>query len=433
MTGPSGSHTVRRATVPLNFLAEVPGSKSLTNRALICAALANGESLITHLAPGDDSVAMVEILRALGIEISVSEEQVTVVGRGGHLRPGPLQVSAGLAGTTSRFITAVCALGKGPYVVDGLPALRSRPMGPLHQALRDLGLSVTGLQQPDHLPVEIAGQIAPEVKRLDLRGDISSQYLSALMMIAPLLPHGLHLHLTSELVSRPYVELTTAVMKAFGAQSVEVSQADVLVGPGGYRPTTYAVEPDASSASYPLALAAVCGGDVLVPGLSSRALQGDIRFVELLEQMGCTAQWSAEGVRLARPPAQDLRGIDVDMADISDLVPTMAVVAAIAATPTRISGVGFIRHKESDRLGDLVAELAVLGVDATETADGLEIRPSAASLRPGRVETHHDHRLAMAFAVLGAVIGEVEISDPEVVTKSWPDFFSELDSWCSAR
>jgi 3-phosphoshikimate 1-carboxyvinyltransferase len=431
VTGSSAAYLVQRVTEPVRCVAKVPGSKSLTNRALICAALATGESLISHLAPGDDSVAMLEIISALGIEITTAGDQVKVTGRGGELQPGPLTVSAGLAGTTSRFVTALCALGDGPYVIDGLPALRGRPMGPLHQALRDLGVNVTGLEIPDHLPVEVSGPIAADVTRLDLRGDISSQYLSALMMIAPLLDSGLQIHLTSPLVSRPYVELTAAVMRAFGAQSVELGDEDVVVGPGGYRPANYVVEPDASSASYPLAVVAICGGEVHIPGLGSEALQGDVRFLDLLAEMGCEVRWAPEGVWLRRDPGQALQGVTVDMADISDLVPTMAVVAAVATTPTQITGVGFIRNKESDRLGDLTTELVAVGVDAEETADGLVIRPSRATLRAATVATHHDHRLAMAFAVLGTAIGGVEILDPDVVTKSWPGFFTELDSWCS--
>ena len=432
MTGSSGTYVVQRVARPVRCVAWVPGSKSLTNRAVLCAALAQGESHISHLAPGDDSVAMLDILETLGIEIALRNDTVRVSGQGGRLRSGPLTLSAGLAGTTSRFVTALCALGQGPYVVDGLPALRSRPMGPLHEALRNLGVSVKGIEAPDHLPVEISGPIAADTTRIDLRGDISSQYLSALMMIAPLLIHGLHVHLTSPLVSRPYVDLTVAVMRAFGAQLVEVSESEVIVGPGGYRSADFSVEPDASSASYPLALVAICGGEVHIPGLGMNALQGDVRFVDLLAQMGCEVRWSADGVRLARDQDRVLDGITVDMADISDLVPTMAVVAAVAGTPTKITGVGFIRHKESDRLGDLVTELALLGVDATETDDGLEIRPSRHLLRPARVDTHHDHRLAMAFAVLGTAVGGVEIADPGVVSKSWPSFFSELEKWCQA-
>ncbi len=429
-------YTVRRATGQPHGVVEVPGSKSLANRALVCAALADGISDITNLAPGDDSVAMTEILKVLGVDItpidssdSPHQTGVQVEGHGGVLRPGPLTLFAGLAGTTSRFVTALCALGEGPYVVDGFEALRGRPMGPLHQALRDLGARVRGVEQPDHLPVEVIGPLRSEVQSISLRGDISSQYLSAVMMIGPMRAHGLVIDLVSPLVSRPYVELTAGVMRDFGVRQVEIGESQVVIGPGGYVPATYRVEPDASSASYPLALAAICGGEVEIVGLGSEALQGDVMFAELLGEMGCEVRWSENALWLRRDIQQPLKGIEVDMADISDLVPTMAVVAAVAESATTITGVGFIRNKESDRLGDVVAELAVLGVDAQETDDGLVIRPSRPRLRPGRVATHHDHRLAMAFAVLGAVIGDVEIENPEVVTKSWPGFFTEFENW----
>ena len=454
------AYHVRPVRGLINARAMVPGSKSLTNRALLCAALADGESRLENLAPGDDSVAMLEILDALGIGVRLGiapgrstdtqpavgsrtssgdwtssgdrlppVNAATVTGHGGHLLPGPLRVSAGLAGTTSRFITALCALGSGPYVVDGLAALRGRPMGPLHEALRDLGVQVNSLEEVGHLPVEILGPVDVAVSEIAVRGDLSSQYLSALMMIAPMLPQGLKIHLTTPLVSRPYVELTAAVMRAFGAKLVEVADDVVNVGSGGYHVADYVVEPDASSASYPLALVAICGGEVIIPGLGRSALQGDVRFVELLEAMGCEVQWSSDAVMLRRDRDRPLTGITVDMADISDLVPTMAAVAAVAETSTQITGVGFIRNKESDRLGDLVSELAVIGVSAVETADGIVIHPSRDSVKGGRVSTHHDHRLAMAFAVIGAVTEGVEIEDPGVVSKSWPDFFDQFESW----
>jgi 3-phosphoshikimate 1-carboxyvinyltransferase len=446
MTGvelPTDVYEVKPISGLISARAQVPGSKSLTNRALLCAALADGESHLQNLAPGDDSAVMLEILDAVGIGVnpgsrltrpeepvgSAPISAVTVTGRGGTLRPGPLHLNAGLAGTTSRFVTALCALGSGPYVVDGRAALRSRPMSPLHDALRDLGVQVRGLEVDGHLPVEIVGPIRETVSDIAVRGDLSSQYLSALMMIAPMLVEGLKIRLTTTLVSRPYVELTAAVMRAFGAERVEVGDDVVSIGPGGYRRADYVVEPDASSASYPLALVAIIGGEVQIPGLGRSVLQGDVRFVELLELMGCEVQWSQDSVALRRDPDRPLTGITVDMADISDLVPTMAVVAAVAQTPTQITGVGFIRNKESDRLGDLVTELAVLGVASTETADGIVIHPSRDSLRGGRVSTHHDHRLAMSFAVLGAATAGVEIQDPGVVSKSWPDFFDQFESW----
>jgi 3-phosphoshikimate 1-carboxyvinyltransferase len=265
-----------------------------------------------------------------------------------------------------------------------------------------------------------------------LPGEVSSQYVTALMLIAPYLPGGITLALTTPLVSRPYVEITAAVMRAFGVPDVDVGERRINVGVGAYLATDFEVEPDASSASYPLAAAAIAGGAVCVRRLGTGALQGDARFVDLLAAMGCTTSVGGDTV-VIRDPRRPLRGLDVDMADISDLVPTMAVVATQAVTPTRITGVGFIRAKESDRLGDLAGELRRLGADVDVLDDGLEIRPTDAPLRAARVATHHDHRLAMAFGVLGLAVDGIEIESPGVVSKSWPDFWGALDEWTTTE
>jgi 3-phosphoshikimate 1-carboxyvinyltransferase len=234
-------------------------------------------------------------------------------------------------------------------------------------------------------------------------------------------PGGLHITVTTALVSRPYLEITKAVMGDFGQHEVTVESDAIAVRPGDYRGREYTIEPDASSASYALAVAAVCGGRVEVPGLSQSSLQGDAAFCEVLSAMGCSA------VRNETSTIVDggtLHGTDIDMVDMSDLVPTLAAVALFAISPTRIRGVGFIRAKESDRLGDLCAELRKLGADAEETDDGMVIRP--AELHGARLATHDDHRLAMAFGVIGLRVPGVEIEHPDVVTKSWPGYWDVL-------
>ncbi|MDW3213125.1 MAG: 3-phosphoshikimate 1-carboxyvinyltransferase [Ilumatobacteraceae bacterium] len=414
---------VRRLDGPVEGHVSVPGSKSIANRVLVCAALADGVSSISNVPDGDDTRAMLDCLRTLGLAVDAYVDRVRITGVGTAWANVPRTLFAGLAGTTSRFITAVAALGSTPLTVDGHPPLRARPFGPLHEALGQLGVVVTPGESFGNLPATITGP--PVTGRVEIRGDVSSQYVTALMLIGPELPGGLDLALTTPLVSRPYVELTASVMGWFGITDVEVAERRIRVGPAAYTPTETAVEPDASSASYPLALAAVCGGSMTVPGLGAGALQGDARFGDVMAQMGCSLDRDTDQVTVSG--AGDLRGIDIDMADISDLVPTVAVVAAFASSPTRIRGVGFIREKESDRLGDLSAELRRAGVDIDETDDGLAIRPSAATLRPARLATHHDHRLAMAFGVLGSACDGIEVEDPEVVSKSWPGFWTMLD------
>ena len=297
-------------------------------------------------------------------------------------------------------------------------------MGPLHDSLGALGATVTAGETAGHLPVTVAGPL----RRADavvMPGDVSSQYVTALMLIAPYIPGGLKLWLSSGLVSRPYLEITRSVMAAFGATDVDIKERHVTVGPGEYLPTTYTVEPDASSASYPLAAAAMVGGAVSVPGLGTSSVQGDARFVDILAAMGCIVSAGPTSTVVMRRRDTPLRGVDVDMADISDLVPTLAVVATQAVTPTRISGVGFIRGKESDRLGDLAAELAKTGALVSVEPDGLLIEPTDL-LHGARLETHHDHRLAMAFGLLGLVVDGIEIVDPAVVSKSWPSYWDAL-------
>jgi 3-phosphoshikimate 1-carboxyvinyltransferase len=421
--------TVRRADGPVVADVVVPPSKSIANRALICAALAAGESEITGLAPGDDTNAMIACLSALAIPIGLEERDDVlvgnVIGTGGTFPVGPIRLDTRLAGTTSRFITAVAALGPGPYTIDGDPPLRSRPMGPLHDSLHSLGARLEPGDEWGHLPVTVSGPVGG-ADAIVMPGDVSSQYVTALMLIAPMIRGGISLGLSTDLVSRPYVEITKSVMAAFGASDVSVGERHITVAAGAYSATNYAVEPDASSASYPLAAAAIVGGAVSVNGLGRVSLQGDATFCDVLERMGCIVTVGDNHTVVMRRRDTPLRGIDIDMADISDLVPTMAVVATQATTATRITGVGFIRGKESDRLGDLASELAKLGADIDVDPDGLTIRPTD-MLHGARLDTHHDHRLAMAFGLLGLVVDGIEISDPQVVTKSWPGYWDALE------
>lgn len=406
-------------------VVNVPGSKSIANRALVCAALADTPSTLRNVPDGDDTVAMIRCLTGLGVTIAGGPPELTVTPPSRLAPAAGTVLHAALAGTTSRFVTAVAALAGVPVTVDGDPPLRARPFGPLHDALTGLGVRVTPGERPGGLPVTLLGP--PTGGRVALPGDVSSQFVSALMLIGPRLPDGLELELTSALVSRPYVELTASVMAGFGVDGVRVSERRIEVPAASYRGAEMFVEPDASSASYPLAWAAITGTTVTVAGLGRTSRQGDARFAELLAEMGCAVEITEAATTVRGPARGELRGIDVDMADISDLVPTVAVVAACAGSPTRIRGVGFIRAKESDRLGDLAAELTKAGVTIEETDDGLRVEPSAHALRRATLGTHHDHRLAMAFGVLAAVVpGGLDIADPAVVSKSWPGYWHAM-------
>lgn len=406
-------------------LVSVPGSKSIANRALICAALARSESVISNCAPGDDTEAMIDALQILGVGIERNADKVRVSGTLNLEATHELQLNAKLAGTTSRFLTALCSLRAGTTTIDGDATLRMRPMLDLHNALRDLGARVSPVNNDGYLPVRVCRGDQWQAK-VAVSATMSSQFTSGLMMIAPRLPSGLEIVLSQEVVSRGYIEMTVGVMRAFGVNT-DFSGNQIWVSPGEYQGTNFTVEPDASSASYPLGAVAISGGSVTIEGLSRNSLQGDVEFVDLLARMGCDVSESHEGLKLSRQKERPLRGIEVDMSQISDCVPTLAVVAMFAETPTQISGVGFIRTKESDRIGDLIGELRKLGANISETHDGMVIAPT--SLRGANLETHHDHRLAMAFALIQREVDGVVINNPEVVSKSWPNYFDTLRSF----
>jgi len=410
---------------PINCKVAVPGSKSIANRALVCAALAGGGGSVTNVPDGDDSAAMVLGLRALGVDVvGVGDGEFRFDSALDMHSTRFVRVDAGLAGTTSRFLSALVALRAGATIIDGGAALRGRPMADLHDALTALGARVNPIATAGHLPVEVSAG-AVRGGEIEIPGGVSSQFATALALIAPYLRGGLKLVVAGERVSDSYLEMTVEVMRDFGVDAAinDSAKGRVLTVPEGrYVARHYAVEPDASSASYPMALAAVCGGSVTIPNLTADSLQGDVAFADILEAMGCRVERGPTSMSVHRDPGHPLHGIDIDMVDVSDLVPTVAVVSVFAAEGSRIRGVGFIRAKESDRLGDLSRELSKTGASVVETEDGLIIQPTV--LRGAHLETHHDHRLAMSFGVLAGRIAGISIDDPSVVSKSWPGFWS---------
>jgi 3-phosphoshikimate 1-carboxyvinyltransferase len=404
---------------PVDATVSLPGSKSITNRALVCAALASGPSRLHGWLDADDTVAMVEALRECGVAIEVTEDADLAVGPDGPL-PRVVSVDARQSGTTARFLLPVLALDGTSRRIDGDDQLRVRPMSESFEALRALGARVDEEGVPGHLPAVVHGPLRGG--EVELAGDVSSQFLSGLLLAGPHMPEGLRASMRGALVSGPYVDMTVAVMRSFGA--------DVFVDDGGwtvvakpYVGADYAVEPDASAASYAWAAAVVTGGAVTVPGLHRHSLQGDVVFADVLARMGARVRWDGDAVTVAA--GERLQGIDVDMAAISDTVPTLAAVAAFADTPTTITGVGFIRQKESDRIAGPVQELRRCGIDATETPDGIRIVPGPVG--PAVIETARDHRMAMAFALLGLRAPGIRIVDPGCVDKTFPGFWALLD------
>jgi len=419
--------TVAPLTRPIDATVRPPGSKSLTNRALVCAALAEGRSVLDGALFADDTAAMAGALRALGAVVGEDEAKgrMEVLGTGGALNPGPVSVDVRLSGTTSRFLLPVVALGEGRYRVDGGPPLRARPMGPVLDGIRALGAAVVEEDEPGHLPVTIVapgGLVGGEVR---VAGDTSSQFLSGLLLAAPYAAGGVDLSLTTGLVSRPYVTLTAAVMKAFAVTVVEDEAGGFHVPAGHYWACEYPIEPDASAASYFLAAAAIAGGRVTIAGLGSETLQGDARFADVLADMGASVTRTDDSTTVAMDGP--LRGLgDVDMSDLPDMAQTLAVVATFADRPTRVRGVGFIRGHETDRIAAVVRELRRCGIDASEEDDGFVVRPGEP--RPARIETYDDHRMAMSFALLGLRAAGITIADPDCVAKTFPAYWRELDA-----
>jgi 3-phosphoshikimate 1-carboxyvinyltransferase len=401
----------------------LPGSKSYTHRALIAAALAEGESALHNALRSEDTELTAQALVKLGAAIDWQDNTVLVRGIGGRLAPVDDPIYLGNSGTSMRFLTAVATLGQGEYRLTGTPRLCQRPMGELLAALKQLGGKVASVTGRGFPPIIVTGGIAGG--RTRLTGEVSSQYLSALLLIAPLTDLGVEIEVTGDLVSRPYVDLTLDVQAAFGISHFRRGYRYFQVpGDQMYQNRDYHIDADASSASYFWAAAALTGGRVTVANINMETSQGDVDFVSVLARMGCHIESTQAGLTVEGRP---LTGIQVDMSAMPDLVPTLAVVAAFAQGETIISGVSHLRHKESDRLAAVAAELTKMGAPVQETEDGLRIL-GGGPLRGAEIQTYDDHRIAMSFAVAGLKVPGVVIDDPDCVSKSFPEFWEYIEN-----
>jgi 3-phosphoshikimate 1-carboxyvinyltransferase len=404
----------------------VPGSKSITNRALVLAALSDFGSVLRGVLRSEDTEVMVEALRTLGFHVSADWPSAVIEVRrpenAGLIPAAQADLFVANSGTTMRFLTAMVSLGRGRYRLDGVLRMRERPLEDLLTALHALGVRAFSERNNGCPPViiEADGLQGGPVR---IKGDVSSQFLSGLLMAAPLAQQPVTVEVDGPLVSKPYVALTVAMMERFGAL-VETNQATFFNVPlvSAYQGQDYVVEPDASAASYFFAAAAITGGRVTVERLTQLSLQGDIGFVDLLRHMGCSA--SRGGTKLTVQGAP-LRGLNVDMNDISDTVMTLAAVACFAEGPTTIRNVAHISHKETDRLAALAAELRRVGAGVEEFADGLTLTP--APLHGAEIETYNDHRMAMSMALLGLKVPGIVIKNPGCVAKTYPGFFADLE------
>jgi 3-phosphoshikimate 1-carboxyvinyltransferase len=410
----------------------VPGSKSLTNRALVIAAMANGASRLEGALDSDDTRVMVNALKTLGISVNHDPDAnlICVQGCGGKFPATDARLEMANSGTSLRFLTAMLATGEGTYHLDGTPRMRLRPISDLLTALNGLGANAKSDLGTGCPPVTIQAN-GMDGGYAFVRGDVSSQFLSGLLMALPFAKDTTTVEVQGVLVSQPYVTMTLSLMESFGVKVENRKYRRFDVRPARYHGREFLIEPDASAASYFFAAAAITGGRVTIPGLGSSTLQGDIAFVDVLEHMGCKVIRQGEQTTVVGGP---LRAVDVDMNAISDTVMTMAVTALFADGVSRIRNVAHIRHKETDRLSALATELRKLGASVDELPDGLVIDPPAPTkLRPARIETYDDHRMAMAFALAGLKVPGITILDPGCVAKTYPRFWNDLQRLRSLR
>jgi 3-phosphoshikimate 1-carboxyvinyltransferase len=411
-------------SAPVNARVSLPGSKSYTNRALPIAALADGTSTLCGVLDSDDTRYMIEALRALGfvVEADWTAATVRIEGRGGEIPQANAELFLGNSGTSVRFLTAMAALGRGSIRIDGTERMRQRPLAPLIDGLSSIGVDVRSQSNNGCPPVVVSAR-GLQGGSITMPGDVSSQYFSALAMVLPYSREPLDVIVEGDLVSKPYVDMTSSTMRAFGVTLHHDDYRRLWVTEGQrYQATAYSVEPDASAASYFFALAAVTGGTITVEHLPASSSQGDVHFVDVLERMGCVIERGDSEIRVTGP--DQLRGIDVDMSDISDTVQTLAAIAPFADAPVVIRRVRHIRYKETDRLAALTTELQRLGVRVTEVEDGLTIYPTMP--HAATVQTYDDHRMAMSFGIAGTRIPGLKIADPGCVSKTVPNFWNLL-------
>jgi 3-phosphoshikimate 1-carboxyvinyltransferase len=422
-------------THPIEAAVRVPGSKSLTNRALLIASLADGKTRLTNALFSDDSLYFVNALQTLGFDIQMDEKEheITVNGLGGIIPESKANLYIGNAGTAARFLTAFLTLGHGEYMVDGDSRMRERPIGDLLAALAPLGANLSPVYAEGNSWLQDLSSICPPVKvvasglpggKTQIAGNVSSQFLSAILMVAPYAKMTVEITLSSELNSKPYVDMTLSIMQDFGVAINRNGYRSFSIPVTKYEPrSVYPIESDASAASYFFAAPALCGGSIKVENISKRSKQGDMAFLDLLKRMGCSISEAENNIIVTG--VSELQGIDADMRDIPDTAQTLAILAPFAASPTRIRGIASARLKETDRIHATCTELARLGVQVDEHEDGMTIYPCR-KFNPASIQTYHDHRMAMAFSLIGLRIPGVSIENPECVSKTFPGYFEVL-------
>lgn len=427
----SSTLAIEPIRAPIEASVTPPGSKSITNRALVLAALSRGRCAVQNILRADDTAVMLDALRTLGIRLTLDDADQTVIVEGCDGRIPAIEANCfvGNSGTTVRFLSAFCSVGRGVYHLDGVPRMRERPIGPLVALLRNLGVRIESPLRAGFPPVTIHADGLPG-GFARFGAETSSQFLSAVLMVGPCAKHEMRIDLDPGQTSWPYVEMTMRIMSEFGAW-VELERdprtgapRQIIVSDHRYVRDEYAVEPDASAASYFLATAAVNPGSrVEVRGLGTTSLQGDAKFIDVLARMGCSTASKPDRLVLTGPDA--LEPVDVDLSDMPDMAQTLAVICLFADGPSTLRGLHTLRVKETDRIAALQSELTKLGATITVDDDTLTIEPPRAVLG-ATIDTYDDHRMAMSFAVAGTRANGVVIRDPQCVNKTYPRFFDDL-------
>ena len=407
---------------PIDGFIRIPGSKSLTNRAILIASLAKGKSCLKGVLHSDDTHYMTQAFKNLGTQIVDQAGDLFIEGCSGKLKSYDQEIYIGNAGTAARFLTALLPLGQGTYVLNGNERMQLRPITDLLESLQDLGAQVADINQTGCPPIQI---VARGLKggSIQIPGDRSSQYVSAIMMAAPYASTDTTIHITGELVSKTYVEMTQKIMTNFGVHCQWPDDKTIII-PGGqqYQGLEYEIEGDASSASYFFGMAAITQGKIRVSGLTPESTQGDLGLLGILQQMGCTVSWQNKKVTVE---GKALKAVDVDMNTMSDVAPTLAVISLFAEGVTRIHNVANMRIKECDRISATVTELKKLGAIVEEWEDGFSIQGQG-SFKGAELATYDDHRMAMSFSLAGLKIPGVIIQEPACVSKTFPSYFEQF-------
>ncbi|MBD3188955.1 3-phosphoshikimate 1-carboxyvinyltransferase [Candidatus Bathyarchaeota archaeon] len=418
--------TIPQCSAPFEKHLQLPGSKSITNRALITAALAGDESKLSNVLFSDDTRYMMEALNQLGIKVVKfpRSHEVKIHGSGGNLDCPNRRIYVGNSGTCMRFLTSVACLGNGTYLLDGDERMRERPIQDLIDGLQSIGVSLHSVQGNGCPPVRIHASGLPGGE-IEMRGTTSSQYFSSIMLAAPLARERIVLKVIGDLVSRPYVAMTASIMAQFGARAHFPEKQTIRVDPGSYISKDYAIESDFSAASYFMAAAACTSSKITLTHLPKDSIQGDSVFIDIIRKMGSKVFQAEDGIEITG--TEVLHPVDVDLYDCSDLLPTIAVLALFAEGKTRIRNVENVRVKETDRLNALNVEIKKLGGNVVEFRDGLEIIGKKPSEYNGAlIHTYNDHRMAMAFSVAGLLVPGIRIANPSCTAKTYPKFFDDF-------